>query len=63
MKRLDKLENRTILVSVIFLLYSMATAFIIGYVATEYIMSLVVGVICYIFGFILSLALYRHKIK
>lgn len=55
MKRLDALENRTTLMSVIFLLYSIGIAFVIGYFSTENIMSIVAGVICYGLGVILSL--------
>lgn len=59
-KRLDDFENRNSVLSFIFLLFSIAIAFVIYYLSTKEIIHLCIGIICYIFGFIIS---YKHKIK
>ena len=60
MKRLDDLENRNALMSVILLLYSLAVAFLIGYISTGDISFILVGAVCYVFGGLLT---FRHKIN
>ena len=55
MKRFDNLENRSILVSTIYLLYLLGTALVIGYFSTENIMLILSGVICHVFDLILAL--------
>jgi hypothetical protein len=55
MNRLDNLENRTILVYTIYLLYLLGTALVIGYFSTGNIMLLLSGTICHVFCLILAL--------
>lgn len=60
MKRLDALENRTTLMSAIFLFYSIGIAIVISYFSTKEIIHLILGIVCYSFGGLLTI---RHKIK
>jgi len=60
MKRLDALENRTTLMSVIFLLYSIGIALLMSYFSTKEIIHLILGFVCYGFGGLLTS---RHKIR
>jgi len=66
MKRIEKLEIQITFSSIIFLLYSLAIAFLIGYFSVEGSQGnlfLVLGITLYFFGIILSYRIKKNKEK
>lgn len=60
MERLDALENRTTLMSAIFLLYSIGIVLVVSYFSTKEILHILLGIVCYGFGFALAI---KNKLK
>jgi hypothetical protein len=62
---LDDLEKGNVLMSGIFLLYSLAVSFIVGFISTKEIWLLISGILSYSFGILLTMTTKtkRRKIK